>query len=223
MEKIDNSERIDRFFREQMSLEERNAILEDLKNDKELREEAQITALLIQELKEERSKQEQEIAQEIRREKSFIASRRVIYWVGSIAALFVLFFGSVRFYQMRQMDNLYGEYYVLAPDYEQASGNSRSANDDEEVKTQLADLFNQVGTTEDVTPTIQKLQSICDSIDSEYEYSRYANDIRWYLALAYLKDHQKDKSIELLRIIVRNNPDFDVEQKKAKDLLKELE
>ena len=65
MDKIDNSERIDRFFREQMSLEERNTFLEDLKNDKELREEAQITALLIQELKEERSKQEQEIAQEI--------------------------------------------------------------------------------------------------------------------------------------------------------------
>ena len=40
MDKIDNSERIDRFFREQMSLEERNTFLEDLKNDKELREEA---------------------------------------------------------------------------------------------------------------------------------------------------------------------------------------
>jgi len=216
MDKIDNSERIDRFFREQMSLEERNAFLEDLKNDKELREEAQITALLIQELKEERSKQEQEIAQEIRREKSFIASRRVIYWVGSIAALFVLFFGSVRFYQMRQMDNLFNEYY--SP-YE-SQGMSRGGDDD--VEKELANLFNQIETEEDVAPTLQKLQSIYDKIDSEYEYSLYADDISWYLALGYIKVHDKEKASRILHAIHVDDDGSEFGQK-VKELLKELE
>lgn len=216
MDKIDNSERIDRFFREQMSLEERNAFLKDLKNDEVLREEAQITALLIQELKEERSKQEQEIAQEIRGEISSIPLRRIIYWVGSIAALFTIFFGSARFYQMRQMDNLFDKYYVSY-----VQGTIRGGDDNTE--KELADLFNQVGMAEDVTPTIQKLQSFYNSIESEYEYSLHANEICWYLALAYIKDHQKNKAIELLRIIERSDPDFEVEQKNVKDLLDELE
>ena len=212
MDKIDNSERIDRFFREQMSLEERNTFLEDLKNDKELREEAQITALLIQELKEERSKQEQEIAQEIRRDKSFITSRRVIYWVCSIAALFVFFFGSVHFYQMRQMDNLYDEYY-------EPKTTSRSASDSIEQK--LAILYNKIDTVKDVTTTIQEIQFISDSICEfdNYEYSLQASEITWYIALAYIKDHQKDKAIALLKTLVEDS-NFGQD---AKAILKQLE
>ena len=111
MEKVDNSERIDRFLREQMSLEERNAFMDDLKNDDVLYEEAQITALLIHELKEKRLKQEQEIAQEIRVAKLPVNISKIVYWVGAIAAMFILFFGSVRFYKIYQMNTLFDEYY----------------------------------------------------------------------------------------------------------------
>ncbi len=216
MDKIDNSERIDRFFREQMSLEERNTFLEDLKNDKELREEAQITALLIQELKEERSKQEQEIAQEIRMAKSSKNPKRIIYWVGSIAAMFILIFGSVRFYQIKQMDNLFNEYY--SP-YE-SQGMSRGGDDD--VEKELANLFNQIETEEDVAPTLQKLQSIYDKIDSEYEYSLYADDISWYLALGYIKVHDIEKASRILHAIHVDDDESEFGQK-VKELLKELE
>ena len=56
----------------------------------------------------------------------------------------------------------------------------------------------------------------------EYEYSLYADDITWYLALAYLKDHQKDKTIELLKDIVKNDSESEL-GKKAEALLKEIE
>lgn len=217
MEKIDNSERIDRFFRKQMSLEERNAFMDELKKDEGLYEEAQITALLIQELKEEQSKQEQEITQEIRMAKSPVTIRRIVYWVGAIAAMFILFFGSVRFYQITQMDNLFDEYYVS---YEPRTVPVRSGDDLTE--KELANLFNQVGTEKDVAPTIQKLQTIYDSIDSEYEYSLHADDITWYLALAYIKDHQKDKAISLLKTIVENDKESDF-GKNTEALLMQLE
>lgn len=219
MEKIDNSERIDRFFRKQMSLEERNAFMDDLKNDEDLYEEAQITALLIHGLKEEQSKQEQEITQEIRRAKSPVNIRKIVYWAGSIAAVFIIFFGSIQFYQITQMDNLFGEYY--APYKVQLVGGPRG-NTDETIKKELADLFNQVGTEKDVAPTILKLQTIYESIDSEYEYSIYADDITWYLALAYIKDHQKDKAISLLKTIVENDKESDF-GKNAEALLIQLE
>lgn len=216
MEQIDHSERIDRFLRKQMTSEERNAFLDDLQKDKDLREEAQITAMLIQELNEERSKQEQEIAQEIRMAKSSKKTKRIIYWVGSIAAMFILFFGSVRFYQIKQMDNLFNEYY--SP-YE-SQGMSRGGDDD--VEKELANLFNQIETEEDVAPTLQKLQSIYDKIDSEYEYSLYADDISWYLALGYIKVHDKEKTSRILHAIHVDDDGSELGQK-VKELLKELE
>ncbi len=216
MEQIDHSERIDRFLRKQMTSEERNAFLDDLQKDKDLREEAQITAMLIQELNEERSKQEQEIAQEIRMAKSSKKTKRIIYWVGSIAAMFILFFGSVRFYQIKQMDNLFNEYY--SP-YE-SQGMSRGGDDD--VEKELANLFNQIETEEDVAPTLQKLQSIYDKIDSEYEYSLYADDISWYLALGYIKVHDKEKASRILHAIHVDDDGSELGQK-VKELLKELE
>ena len=42
----DNNERIERFLREQMSLEENEAFLNDLRIDKDLREEALMMALM---------------------------------------------------------------------------------------------------------------------------------------------------------------------------------
>ena len=54
----DNSERIERFLRDQMSEEENAAFVSELRSDPALREQAQIMALLIKGMKEERKEQE---------------------------------------------------------------------------------------------------------------------------------------------------------------------
>ena len=51
---------------------------------------------------------------------------------------------------------------------------------------------------------MDQLQKIYDAIDSEYEYSLYADDITRYLALAYLKGHNLDKAKELLKPLADN-------------------
>ena len=83
-------------------------------------------------------------------------------------------------------------------------------------------MFNSVGTEKDVAPTIQKLQAIYESIDSEYEYSLYADDIRWYLALAYIKDHQKDKAKNILHSIHIDDEESEF-GRNVKELLKGIE
>ena len=85
------------------------------------------------------------------------------------------------------------------------------------LEEELAVLFNQVGTEKNLSIVIDKLQKIYDSIDSEYEYSLFTDDIAWYLALAYLKDGKPEKAKELLNQLASNG------NEKAIAIIKELE
>ena len=203
----DNSERIERYLREQMTPEENKAFLNDLQADKELREEAQMMALLIKEMKEEQARQDEAITQEI------LASRRpattktiqLVKWLGSIAAMFILLFGANQWYSSYKIDKVYDAYYTPY-DVSLARG-----GDDETIKKELAELYNKLGTEKDVTPIITRLQSIYDGIqansDDYSDYTYYENDIAWYLALAYIKDHNIDKAKELLKSLADNGDD----------------
>lgn len=215
MENKDNSERIERFLREQMSPEENDAFLDDLKNDKDLREEAQMMALMIKEMKEEQIKQSGKLTEDVLAEEKQAKTARIISmvrWPLSIAAMFILIFGATLLWNRQSdTDALFTEYYssyIL-------QGESRGS--DSEVEKELAMLFNQVGTEKDISTVIDKLQKIYDSVDSEYEYSLYTDDIAWYLALAYLKVDKPEKSKELLKPLAEKGSD------KASELLDDIE
>ena len=201
----DNSERIERYLREQMTPEENEVFLNELRNDKELREEAQMMALLIKEMKEEQAKQDEAITQEIleTRGNSNAKTIRLVKWIGSIAAMFILLFGANQWYTSYKIDKLYDAYYTPY-DASLARG-----GDDEAIKKELADLYNKVGTEKNITPVITRLQSIYDGIqansDDYSDYRYYENDIAWYLALAYIKDHNLDKAKELLKPLADND------------------
>jgi hypothetical protein len=202
MENKDNSERIERFLREQMSPEENDAFLNDLKNDKDLREEAQMMALMIKEMKEEQIKQSGKLTEDVLAEEKQAKTARIISmvrWPLSIAAMFILIFGATLLWNRQSdTDALFTEYYSSYT----LQGESRGS--DSEVEKELAMLFNQVGTEKDISTVIDKLQKIYDSVDSEYEYRLYADDIAWYLALAYLKDNKPGKAKELLKPLAVN-------------------
>ena len=210
----DNSERIDRYLREQMTPEESEAFLNDLRSDKELREEAQMMALLIEEMKEEQASQDEAVRQEVVAAARPSTTIRLIKWIGSIAALFVIVFGAHQWYSSYRMDKVFDAYYEPY-DITKAKG-----IDDEAIKQELAELYNKVGAEEDIAPVITRLQTVYDGIqansDNYADYSYYKNDIAWYLALAYVKDHQTDKAKELLKPLAEHGV------AEAEKLLKEL-
>lgn len=213
----DKSERIERYFREQMTPEENEAFLNDLRNDKELREEAQMMALLIKDMKEEQAKQDETIKQEILTSKGISKAKtiRLVKWIGSIAAMFILLFGANQWYTSYKIDKVYDAYYTPY-DASLARG-----GDDDAIKQELAGLYNEVGTEKDVTSVITRLQTIYDGIlsasDDYTDYSYYENDIAWYLALAYIKDHDLEKAKELLNPLAEND------NSEAKRLLKNMD
>ncbi len=201
----DNSERIERYLREQMTPEENEVFLNDLRKDKELREEAQMMALLIKEMKEEQAKQDEAIAKEIlaSKEKSTAKTIRLVKWIGSIAAMFIILFGATTLWNRHSDTEALFEQY-----YETYEMNLEKGGDDGTIKKELAELYNKVGTEKDITPIIARLQTIYDGIQSNSDdyadYSYYENDIAWYLALAYIKDNNLDKARELLKQMKEN-------------------
>ena len=214
MELNDNNIRIERYLTEQMTPEENEAFLNDLKKDKNLREEAQMTALMIKEMKEERVKQDEAVIEEVLASKKKPKNISMVRWSLSIAAMFILIFGATHIYHMKKIDNLFNDYYTS---YDMSSARG---GDDEAIKEELAILYNKVETDKDLSPVISRLQIIYDNIQSnnaDYaDYKFYENDIAWYLALAYLKEHNTDKTKELLKPLADND------NEKAKLLLKDL-
>lgn len=209
-----NIDRIDNYLADQMTPEENDAFLNDLRNDKDLREDAQMMALMIKEMKEEQAKQDSEVIEEVllsQKQDKKAKTISMIRWSLSIAAMFILIFGATLLWNRQSdSDTLFSEYYTPYT----MQGESRGGNSD--VEKELSALFNQVGTEKDLSTVIDKLQKIYDSVDSEYEYSLYADDIAWYLALAYLKDDKPEKAKELLKPLADKGDD------KAKLLLNDL-
>ena len=217
-----NNDKIERYLTDQMDSAENEAFLNDLRNDTALRNEAQMMALMIKEMKENQSKQDAEVIEEIQNNTGLAACKAAcndsstyinhaaatrpmiifLRWSLSIAAMFVLIFGAALLWNRQSdADELFKEYYyTYTIDHGPAKG-----GDDSNVEKELAALFNQVGTEKDISTVIDKLQKIYDSVDSEYEYSLFANDITWYLAMAYLKDGKPEKTKELLKPLVEGS------------------
>lgn len=197
---VDNSERIDKFLKKQLSQEENKRFLDDIRDDDNLRKEAQITALMIQELQERQAKEDAPIIEDVLASKKKTKIVR-LRWSLSIAAMFILIFGTTLLWNRQSdTDKLFNEYYSsYTIDHGPIKG-----GDNSNVEEELAVLFNQIGTEKNVSTVIDKLQKIYDSIDSEYEYSLYTDDIAWYLALAYLKDEKPEKAKELLKPLAAN-------------------
>lgn len=213
----DNSERIDKFLRGLMTPEENDAFMSDFNSDKVLREETQITALMIKELEESQAQKDAEIIEEVlaskkKKAKIITIVRRTL----SIAAMIILIFGVTTLWNRQSdTDALFEQYYV-SPEV----SSPRSADGDA-VKQELNNLFIRMGTEKDITPIINRLQTIHDNIvadNEEYDEYKYSqNTIDWYLALAYIKVENLEKAKELLKPLV-DNGDED-----AAKLIKEIE
>ena len=85
----------------------------------------------------------------------------------------------------------------------------------------LYELFNQVQEKQDMSSVIEGLEPIYHSLETDYTYYSWANDIAWNLALAYIKDDQIEKAVPILEKIKKDNPDMPI-YNKADELIKKL-
>ena len=215
----ETDERIERFLRGQMTTEEEASFREDLKSDSELREHARAISALLKGLQEKGRQQDQEIIDEVTAQKNPSNIRRLIIWTSSIAAAIILIFG-YNFYsensRYSRVNAMLSPYYVQYDLDELSRGETDSAT-----ISHLYTLFNRIPEEKDVKEIIAELEPIYESLDSDFTYYPYANDIAWNLALAYVKAGQIDKSIAILDKLKADNTESQI-YNKADELIKKL-
>ena len=201
-EKIE--ERIDSFIRGTMSEEEEEAFKQEIKADPELRAQVLATVSLIKGIRNQESAKEKELIQKntIQQRQANKKVRSIMLWACSIAALFVIFFGV---YKEKRYRDLSG---IVSPYYSEYSMSKYSRGDlDSVAVAHLYTLFNNIQKERNVSDIIEELEPIYGSLDSDFTYSAYANDIAFNLALAYIKDDQVDKAILVLERLKNDNPE----------------
>ena len=138
-------------------------------------------------------------------------------WACSIAALFVIIFGV---YKEKRYQELSA---IVSPYYSEYSLSDYSRGDlDSVTVARLYTLFNNIKEQRNVRDIIEELEPIYASLDSDFSYSAYANDIALNLALAYIKDDQINKAIPVLEKLKEDNPETPIAAK-ASELLKKLQ
>ncbi len=212
-------ERIERFLRGKMTKEEEARFREELKTNAELREHARAISALLKGIQAKGRQHDQEIISEAATNKHPNNIRRIALWIASAAAILALYFGysfhaeNVRYSQVNEMLTPYYMHYDL---------NELSRGETDSVTiAHLYTLFNRIPEEKDMTDIIAELEPIYDSLDSDYTYYPYANDVAWNLALAYVKAEEEEKAIVILNEVCASNPDSPIEEK-AEKLLKAL-
>ena len=231
-------EQVNRFLRHQMTAVEEQEFRNLLNKDPELKERAQITALMIKEMEAVGKEQDRMIISEIKgmSESEFrkIAGLKpqiqvVRFWpkfVKYAAAACVacaLVVGGYKYYDFRQTVSLGNSQYLAYVQDISDEAYMRGTNEDK-VVDQLKQLFANVRDGNNLKQTIPELESLYEkSLNEESEYYNFDNDIAWNLAIAYLKDGDKKKPIPILRSMIERNKDYREICQPAQNLLDQIE
>ena len=210
-ESIDD--RIDAFIRGLMTEEEEQAFKQEIKADSELRAQVMAIVSMIRGIREQGSAHDKAIISKYDNSRV----RSVLAWACSIAAVIAIFFG----YSKDKRDNELSS--IVSPYYSEYSMSEYSRGDvDSATVAHLYTLFNNIKEQRNMSKIIEELEPFYASLDSDFTYSAYANDIAWNLALAYIKDDQTDKAITILEKLEADNPDTPIAAK-ASELKKKLQ
>ncbi len=207
-------DRIERFLRGDMNAEEEACFKEEIKTNPLLKARAEVISALVRGMKRKGRKEDTLIVDEVTSGSSQAYRRnrnrifRSIAWACSIAALFVILFNVFSNSKQDKLDSIVVEYYTPFQAEEFVRG-----DDDSVVVAELTVLFNAVGEEGDCSDVTEKLESIYKSIDTDYTYRAYSNDVAWYLALSYIKCGRMDNAENVLNEIIKDNPESEIARK----------
>ena len=233
---IDFDERVERFLRNQMSADEIAAFKAELTADEEKKQRAHTIALMVETMNKIGLERDQQVVDSIRnmseaqfRKVAGLKPHMVPIWPRIskyvLAACFtgLLAFGGFKFYGYQQTTALGSNAYLLYTSDITLSGEHRGVNMDSSVVTELRGLFSNVGNSQELKRTISQLETAySNALQEDSPYGDYVDDIAWNLAIAYLKQGNKEKPIPLLKGMIERNEGYIDITRPAEELLQKI-
>ena len=204
--------RIDSFLRGEMTPDEESAFKQEIQADPELRAQVKATVALIRGIRNQDAAQERAIIAKYDNRRV----RSLLQWACSIAAVIAIFFGYTKDKRTNELSSIVSPYYAEYSMSDISRGDTDSAS-----VAHLYNLFNNIKEQRYVSKYIAELEPIYASLETDFTYNAYCNDIAWNLALAYIKNDQIDKAIPVLEKLEADNPDTPIAAK-AQKILKEI-
>ena len=202
-----DEERINSFLRGEMSTEDETLLMDELKSNEELINKAVATARMAKAMRtvgEENDSLVKEalltsdehdiemIVNYVTRKRSKVLTLRIL----SVAAsILILVISGWHYYDYRVTTGLGNEYEMMF----ESSSFVRGV-DTGSVEKELNILFAKVKSGDDSDNTIKKLSLLWElsTMETYNDYTDYAPQIGWKLAIAYLKDNDKGNAIAVL-------------------------
>ncbi|MBQ3657599.1 MAG: hypothetical protein II956_12245 [Bacteroidales bacterium] len=217
-EVLKDDETLMQFLRGELSAEDETAFMQKLQQNPDLKARAVAVARLIKGLERKGIKDDEKLKSAFKKLSKQSKIKRIFVWVTSAAAVLVLVFGLRIFYVNSSYEKIAAEYENSFPFSEISRGN----NDD--LSAKLQNWTDNVLQNRDLDLTIEKLSKVFTQSQSETfnAYTNYFAVSGWYLALAYLKNHDVEKAKEVLKILADKKDDNPSVAKKAEEVLERI-
>ena len=222
---LDRDERISRYLKGLMSIQEETKFLADMESNEQLKQDAiaqtrlvkgmaQVDYELIQELK---NTPKAKLTSSLRPPR--IIFRKPVTWLSVAASVLVLLFAGYKGYDYYDTTRL-GMKYATAFPMETLVRGDTDSNVDKELQT----LFENVVERKDLSTTTKRLSELWEISNQETynDYTDYAAYIGWYLAIGYLEDYEKDKAKSILRLLSSQYQDREYLDSTINDILNQL-
>lgn len=231
-------ERIVRYLKGKMTAEEEQEFMQELESNEELKSKAVAIARMVKGMKEVGATSDKKVigefltadSDEIRavaknasatnKKGKIMSLRRTATWLSAAASVALLIWGGFTYLDYRKTTALGNEYSTVFS----SSQLIRGGEDNAEIENKLAKLFDNVASKKDLDNTLHEL-SLCWEIakqETYNDYTDYAPEIGWNLAIGHLKNNDKKKAKEVLNKLVDVAPEGTVIGDKTRELLKKV-
>lgn len=205
---MEQDERIERFMRNQMTQAEEKTFLDDINSDPELKERAFATALMARGMKRRRKEEQQAFAAMLNGSISENANKAKATFrrYAAMAASLLLLLGVGGYAGFAEYGYQQRNAIVSANISLGQTGTDRG--DGGNMQSRLDSIAAVVKNERDMTEAIAVLQGLYDKRQTDIDCAQNSATISWYLAMAYIKDNQKDKAVNLLVALKKEHPEM---------------
>lgn len=233
---LEEDDRITLYLKGKMSSHEEQAFMHELENNPELKARAIAVARLVKGMKETGRSQDNDVINamlatdenEIRKvttnitksKAKVIPMRSMAKWLSMAASILLVVWLGIGYNDYRKTTGLGEEYSTQFSNSQLARG----AGEATEVDARLVQLFENVANKNDLDNTLHEL-SLCWELSTQEtynDYTDYAPEIGWNLAIGYLKDNKRKQAKTTLEMLIEVAPEGTAIGDKAREILKRI-